>query len=131
MLDLDAAIAYITGRAESETSLDAISLIGYSFGSWVLTHQAIENEWVDNYVLIAPPLTFYDFAHLTAGNGGLTKPKLIIAGDSDTVCPIAELEAFHSRLADPKTLHVLAKTNHFLLRAEEKIVTFCQNFIER
>src|SRR5439155_6666684 len=60
---------------------------GFSFGSWIAARLAAAEPDVERMILVAPPVTTSDFAALHQAR----KPKLVVQGTADTVCPPAEL----------------------------------------
>ena len=59
---------------------------------------------------IAPPVARdgYTFPHTLE----TTKPKFLVQGDLDELCPLKELWAFYARLKDPKELVVIDGASH-------------------
>jgi len=105
--DVRAALAYLCSRLGEERS--AVYLVGYSFGAWVGVPVAVEDDRVNGIVAIAPPLEMYDFKILA----GCRKPKLIIAGNRDFLCPASRLDPLYLQLEEPKSLKIIPGADHF------------------
>ena len=50
-----------------------------------------------------------------------THPKCFITGAGDTISPPELLRRYVGTLPEPKTLHVIPDTDHFLLRHEQDV----------
>jgi alpha/beta superfamily hydrolase len=105
--DVRAALSYFSSRLSGEGP--PIYLVGYSFGAWVGVPVAVEDERVKGVVAIAPPLEMYSFKFLL----GSKKPKLIIAGNQDFLCPAASLDDLYQKLEGPKSLKIIPGADHF------------------
>lgn len=103
--DLKGAIDYLYSLGDKGPLIVA----GYSFGSHVASAVAAEDERIAGLALISPPLSMDDFGFL----GDYAKPKLVVAGDRDFVCPLEDLQKFFSRLLEPKVLKVIRGCDHF------------------
>jgi fermentation-respiration switch protein FrsA (DUF1100 family) len=59
---------------------------------------------------VAPPITrsHYSF-EATLGS---SKPKFLVQGSLDDICPLKELRAFYARLKEPKELVVIDGADH-------------------
>jgi len=82
---------------------------GYSFGSIIASRVAPEDDRIEGVVFVSPPLSMDNFSSFRQYG----RPKLIIAGDRDFVCPMGELERFYSELPEPKMLKVIEGCDHF------------------
>ncbi len=109
------------GEGEREDVLGALALlekalgpaaplgvIGYSFGAWVAGRVACSHDRVSGVVLIAPPLTFYDFGFLR----GCRKTLLLLAGSRDPYCPRKEFEALAAGIPGASA-RVIEDADHF------------------
>ncbi len=109
------------GEGEQEDVLGALALlekalgpaaplgvIGYSFGAWVGGRVACAQGRVSGVVLIAPPLTAYDFGFLR----GCRKTLLLLAGSRDPYCPRKEFEALAAGIPGASA-RVIEDADHF------------------
>ena len=83
---------------------------GFSFGSWIAMETGAEDPRVSVLIGIAPPVARdgYSFAKTLE----TTKPKFIVQGSLDELCPIKEMWAFYAKLKEPKELVVIDGATH-------------------
>jgi alpha/beta superfamily hydrolase len=83
---------------------------GFSFGSWVALETGAVDPRVSVLIGIAPPVSRpgYAFPHTLAS----TKPKFLVQGDLDELCPIRDLWTFYGQLKEPKELVVVDGASH-------------------
>jgi alpha/beta superfamily hydrolase len=108
------------GRGESDdyraaldfmhSRLPAVPLwaAGFSFGSWIALEAGAADSRVSVLIGIAPPVNRYGFAATVES----TKPKFLIQGDLDELCPLKDTRAFYAKLKEPKELVVIDGANH-------------------
>ena len=81
---------------------------GMSFGSWVALSVGAEDVRVSTLIAIAPPLSHYDFETARVS----MKPKFLIQGEFDEICPLKDAREFYARAAEPKELVVIDGADH-------------------
>jgi alpha/beta superfamily hydrolase len=83
---------------------------GFSFGAWIALETGAVDPRVSVLIGIAPPVSRdgYSWDGVLAS----TKPKFLIQGDLDELCPVKELWAFYARLEEPKEIVVIDGANH-------------------
>jgi hypothetical protein len=83
---------------------------GFSFGSWVALETGADDPRVSVLIAIAPPVARngYSFPRTLES----TKPKFIVQGSEDELCPTKELWAFYAKLKEPKELVVIDGASH-------------------
>jgi len=81
---------------------------GMSFGSWVSMTVGAEDPRVTTLIGIAMPVSRYDYGAVERSD----KPKFLIHGERDEVCPLKDVRAFYSRAAEPKELVVIDGADH-------------------
>jgi alpha/beta superfamily hydrolase len=83
---------------------------GFSFGSWIALETGADDARVSVLIGIAPPVTRqgYTFDRVLASS----KPKFIVQGDLDELCPLKDLWAFYAKLREPKELVVIDGATH-------------------
>jgi alpha/beta superfamily hydrolase len=81
---------------------------GMSFGAWVALSVGAADDRVSTLLGIAPPLSQYDFSAVAAS----TKPKFLIQGEFDEICPLKTAREFYARAAEPKELVVIDGADH-------------------
>jgi alpha/beta superfamily hydrolase len=110
LADFRAALDYMAGRYSGARLWSA----GFSFGSWVALEVGAEDERVSALIGIAPPVATsvsgmkYEFP-LTLES---TKPKFLIQGEADEVCPLEGMWAFYAKLHEPKELVIIDGADH-------------------
>ena len=85
-----------------------LGVVGFSFGAWVGGRVACSHDRVGRMVLIAPPLSFYDFGFL----GVCPKTLLLVAGSRDPYCPREEFEALAAGIPGVQA-RVIEGADHF------------------
>ena len=101
--DVLAAVSFML-----EQGVEEVSLIGYSFGAFVIAHLP-EGEQVADRVMIAPPVGVMDFSVV----GAIPGLRLVVIGDRDPLAPqkvVAEALAGWSPEAQ---LEVVPGADHF------------------
>jgi alpha/beta superfamily hydrolase len=83
---------------------------GFSFGSWIAMEIGAEDPRVSVLIGIAPPVARdgYSFAKTLE----TTKPKFIVQGSLDELCPIKAMWEFYAKLKEPKELVVIDGASH-------------------
>jgi alpha/beta superfamily hydrolase len=81
---------------------------GMSFGSWVALTVGATDPRVSALIGIAMPVDSYDFEAVRVS----TKPKFLIHGERDEICPLKDARQFYARAADPKELVVIDGADH-------------------
>jgi alpha/beta superfamily hydrolase len=83
---------------------------GFSFGSWVALEAGAADARVSVLIGIAPPVArpTYSFETTSAS----TKPKFLVQGALDEICPMGDMWAFYAKLKEPKELVVIDGANH-------------------
>jgi alpha/beta superfamily hydrolase len=81
---------------------------GMSFGAWVAMTVGAGDPRVSTLIGIAPPLSRYDFGVVERS----TKPKFLIQGEFDEICPLKTLREFYARAAEPKEMVIIDSADH-------------------
>jgi alpha/beta superfamily hydrolase len=87
---------------------------GFSFGSWIALETGAVDDRVSALIGIAPPVATsisgktYAFPNTIAS----TKPKFLIQGEADDVCPVEALWRFYGQLQEPKELVLIDAADH-------------------
>ena len=103
-----------------------IFLAGYSFGAAVGAKAVAEDERVGALACISPPVEMYDFSFLI----DYERPKLMVAGDRDFVCPVKPLEALFGSLPQPKAIHIIPGADHFWGGMEGRVADCALDFLQ-
>ena len=104
--DFRAALDYVAERFPGLPLWAA----GFSFGSWIALEQGAVDDRVKVLIGIAPPVENpgYSFPRTLESE----KPKFLIQGDRDEICPLGALRRFYAQLKEPKELVVIEDANH-------------------
>ena len=108
--DFAAALDYMAAHYPSVRLWAA----GFSFGSWVALETGAVDDRVSALIGIAPPVATsisgktYAFPNTVAS----TKPKFLIQGEADDVCPVEALWRFYGLLQEPKELVLIDAADH-------------------
>lgn len=108
--DFSAALDYMAARYPGKPLWAA----GFSFGAWVALEVGAADNRVTALIGIAPPVATsisghdYTFEHTLAS----TKPKFLVQGEADEVCPIEGMWAFYGKLQEPKDLVTIDAADH-------------------
>lgn len=121
--DVQAAVASL--RAQDAVRDAPLALVGYSFGAWVALEAARRTDRIAAVVAVALPLWRMPEGWLS----DLDAPKLFIAGDRDTVCPVAELKAWATRLPGTNELAFLTRADHYLAGREGQVADEVARFL--
>jgi alpha/beta superfamily hydrolase len=81
---------------------------GMSFGSWIGLTVGAEDPRVSLLLGVAVPVNKYDFSTVAAS----AKPKFLIHGERDEVCPLKDVREFYARAREPKELVVIDAADH-------------------
>jgi alpha/beta superfamily hydrolase len=119
--DVRGAVAFV-----KEKENGPIFLVGYSFGAAVGTKAVVADERVGALVCISPPIEMYDFSFLKY----YERPKLMVAGDRDFVCPVKTVEELFGSLPQPKAIHIIAGADHFWGGMEERVADYVLDFLQ-
>jgi alpha/beta superfamily hydrolase len=126
---------YGDGLAEAEDVAGAVTflksrvpgpcyVVGYSFGAAVAARALLEGLRVTGAVLISPPIAFMDLGFLPETPG----LSLIVVGDEDDLCPLAEVEDLCRRRQPPVDLKVVPGADHFYGGREEALYRILKDY---
>jgi alpha/beta superfamily hydrolase len=92
---------------------------GFSFGAWVALETGADDSRVPVLIGIAPPVNRpnYSFARTLE----TTKPKFLIQGSLDELCPLKEMWAFYAKLKEPRELVVIDGASHLFEGKTEEV----------
>jgi alpha/beta superfamily hydrolase len=108
--DFTAALDYMRSRYPDVPLWAA----GFSFGAWVALEVGALDERVSALIAIAPPVATsisgmkYEFPASLKSE----KPKFLVQGEADEVCPIEGMWLFYGQLQEPKELVTIDAADH-------------------
>ena len=117
--DVAGAAAYVAARVSGPCLL-----AGYSFGAAVVARALHAGLKAAGAVLIAPPIAFMDLAFLPETPG----LNLMVAGDQDDLCPLADLTSLCRRFEPPVDLKVVAGADHFFGGREKELYSILKDY---
>ena len=86
---------------------------GFSFGSWIALEIGAEDPRVSVLIGVAPPVTREGYTWPRTLE--TTKPKFLVQGDMDELCPLKDMWAFYAKLKEPKELAVIEGASHLFV----------------
>jgi alpha/beta superfamily hydrolase len=101
-------------------------LAGYSFGAYAGVRGIARDDRIKALVCISPPMAIYDFALLREEQ----RPKLIITGKRDLICPAHLVEELFVSLPQPKVLQIVAGADHFWWGIEGQVADYVIDFFQ-
>ena len=112
--DYKAALDFMAARYPSVPLWAA----GFSFGAWVALETGAADPRVTVLIGVAPPVNRESYTFTNTLDS--TKPKFLIQGSLDELCPLKEMWAFYAKLKEPKEIVVIDGASHlFEGKAEE------------
>lgn len=121
--DCQAIIDWVHSRRPQ----DKLWLMGFSFGSYIATRNAINNSQVTQLVTVAPSVEHADFDALPQ----VPCPWLIIMGDQDEVVPPQAVYDFAARRPEHPALIKMEETSHFFHRKLIDLRTLLVDYLQR
>lgn len=110
--DVAAAVAFLKSRVPGPCFL-----VGYSFGASVAARALLQGLDAAGAVFISPPIAFMELTFLPETPG----LSLIVAGDQDDLCPLADLESLFRTRQPAVDIRVVSGTDHFFGGREEEL----------
>ncbi len=120
--DAAAAIAWLLGQHPGVP----LALAGFSFGGSVALFAGAADQRVRLLWAVAPGVGRRDFSHLALCD----KPKGVVQGTNDELCPLAELERAWPAWADPKAKYVVEGADHFFVGQIDEMQAALHAFLE-
>jgi uncharacterized protein len=108
--DFTAALDYMAARYPDRRLWAA----GFSFGAWVALEVGALDDRVSALIGISPPVATsisgmkYEFPATLDSE----KPKFLVQGEADEVCPLEGMWAFYGKLKEPKELVIIDAADH-------------------
>jgi alpha/beta superfamily hydrolase len=119
--DVQAAVTFVAGK-----DAGPLYLAGYSFGAYAGVRGVAQDDRVKALVCISPPMAIYDFALLSEEQ----RPKLIVTGKRDLICPANLVEELFLSLPQPKVLQIVAGADHFWWGIEDQVADYVIDFLQ-
>ena len=123
-LDLAGAIEFALTRPGANPA--KICVIGHGFGAYIALLYAPFDLRIRTIVAISLPL-------FRAANGfprSFARPKLLVTGEFDEICPLYKLEPFVEQLKGPKGIKVIIGARHLMRDHEEAAITTIMKYVK-
>ncbi len=105
-------------------------IAGFSFGSWIALQLVMRRPEIENYILIAPPVTKYDFNFIVP----CTSNGLIVQGDKDEISKEVDsaklVEKLSARDGAEITYKVIHNADHFFGEQMAEFENTVDNYIK-
>lgn len=118
VVDVIAAVDAVLNALSSDGASLQVSIVGYSFGSWVGLRAAWAHPEVERVVLIAPPIRILSHSEDTECRRPL--PTEIVVGDRDSFAPIDSVRSLARYLG--ARLHTIVGADHFFANHRKDMV---------
>jgi len=102
--DVHAAIATL-----AKMDIKKIDLAGYSFGAWVNALAINKSNFVENMVMVSPPVGFVDFSPVNS----ISCLKLIVTGSIDDIAPTDRIKTMYPAWNPKAHLEIINGADHF------------------
>lgn len=122
--DLVGAIRYATRALPGAP----VSVVGYSFGSWVALQTARAHVVpIERLALIAPATTILAYDALLPGGRRFEAPVAVALGDRDGFCDVPRARVLSQRLGG--SIAVLSGEDHFFGRSRRRLAELLAPFL--
>lgn len=114
--------SFDSGRGEREDFIAALDYMherypnaplwaaGFSFGAWIALETGAADPRVSALIAVGTPVCKSDYTFEASLQS--TKPKFLVHGGLDEVCPVKDLWAFYAKLNEPKEIVVIDGASH-------------------
>jgi len=86
-----------------------IDLAGYSFGAWVNALAISKSYFVENMVMVSPPVGFVDFSPVNS----IPCLKLVVTGSIDDIAPADRIKTMYPAWNRKAHLEIINGADHF------------------
>ena len=121
MADYRAALDFMAGRYPGVELWAA----GFSFGAWVAMTVGAADDRVTALIGVAPPFDTYDFSAVLES----LKPKFLIQGDRDELCPYQSAREFYARVPGPKEMVTIDGADHLFDGKSSEVAEAVQDLL--
>ncbi|MFC2046321.1 alpha/beta hydrolase [Chloroflexota bacterium] len=133
--DVAGAVRYLLDQPSVDPG--RVCVAGYSFGAWVALSFAETSPHVAAVAAVSLVSWNYDtdFHRFVSQPGApvgtqqfdpgflqsFARPKLLIVGEHDSFAPPKQLRALTDQIPEPRALHIVPNTDHFLRGCEQEV----------
>jgi alpha/beta superfamily hydrolase len=97
-----------------------IDLAGYSFGAWVNALAISKSNFVENMVMVSPPVEFVDFSPVNS----IPRLKLVVTGSIDDIAPADRIKTLYPAWNPKAHLEIINGADHFYSGCIDKLEAF-------
>ena len=97
-----------------------IDLAGYSFGAWVNALAVSKGNFVENMVMVSPPVEFVDFSPVNS----IPCLKLVVTGSIDDIAPADRIKTLYPAWNPKAHLEIINGADHFYSGCIDKLEAF-------
>lgn len=119
--DVEAAVTALLARG----TVSKVIVAGYSFGALVGLHAGAGDDRVHGLIGVALPIGMRDVSFLH----GVTKPTLLVSGDRDSYCPLADLTRLAGDMSEAARVETVAGADHFFMAREDEVAAAAVAFL--
>ena len=92
-----------------QMGIKKIDLAGYSFGAWVNALAISKSNFVENMVMVSPPVGFVDFSPVNS----IPCLKLVVTGSIDDIAPAGHIKTMYPAWNRNAHLEIINGADHF------------------
>jgi alpha/beta superfamily hydrolase len=123
--EIDDAIAAVRALGEH---VETVSMVGYSFGSWVALQAARSHRAaIDRVAIVAPAMTILSYDAPVDGGRRFERPVAMLLGDRDAFSQPARARVLAQRIG--ASIAVLSGEDHFFSRSRRRIAELLAPFL--
>ena len=120
--DVRAAVAYLGQR-----DVTTVTLAGYSFGAWVNTGVAVDEQTtIASMMMVSPPVGLIEFKNINA----LSCLDLIITGSQDEIAPVHQIREILPRWNPDARLDIIDGCDHFYSGYLDKLQSILKRYLQ-
>lgn len=101
----------------AKMGIKKIDLAGYSFGAWVNALAISKSNFVENMVMVSPPVGFVDFSPVNS----IPCLKLVVTGSIDDIAPADRIKNMCPEWNRKAHLEIIKGADHFYSGCMDKL----------
>ena len=105
-------------------------IAGFSFGAWIALQAVMRRPELENYILIAPPVTKYDFSFIVP----CSSTGLIVQGENDEITKESDSAKLADKLSARNEAEIIYKViendDHFFTNNHAEFISSINSHIE-
>jgi alpha/beta superfamily hydrolase len=118
----------LTAVSTLAAHVPTVSVVGYSFGSWVALQAArAHRASIDRIALVAPAMTILAYDTVRLGGSRFERPIAMVLGDRDGFSDPARARVLAARIG--ASIAVLSGEDHFFSRSRRRVAELVAPFL--